>query len=198
MYSDADCTNVTSSTALGFEDVTAEVSTSMIADTTSSCLSCMMGDDVTGYCTQLYEASYYKCEAGWSNYQHYYYDDSTEIYRYGRDESGCRYVDGDATTGNPSEQADQDRQRRNRRHRGGQKARSDWTEVLFIATLVSLSIASWVCYNSWWERSKYLFTHFYNSEQTSHFFRVCIIPRQSFQSLTSSQFMIVFSINEML
>lgn len=85
-------------------------------------------------CNTLYEESPYKCETGWG-VSHYYYDSATEIYRYGQNELGCKFI--------------------HKIEYGQAEFIAELHEVIFVFVLVMISILVVVAYSMWWSRRTY-------------------------------------------
>jgi hypothetical protein len=84
-------------------------------------------------CNTLFEESPYKCETGWG-VSHYYYDSATEMYRYGQNELGCKFI---------------------HKIEYGQDSSSEWHEVIFVFVLVMISFLVVLAYSMWWNRRTY-------------------------------------------
>lgn len=100
------------------------------------CLSC--GEDYgNGYlnlkemCATLYEDAVLKCEE-W-DIQHYYWDAITEVYRFGRDTTGCKRIGW-------MDKVDD--------------SFSEWESILVLAFLVIGSVAGGFYYQKWWKKQK--------------------------------------------
>jgi hypothetical protein len=58
----------------------------------TQCTSCVDNDgDMREMCLDLYELSPYRCEGDF-DFDHYYYDTNFEMYRYGKDQTGCSKI----------------------------------------------------------------------------------------------------------
>jgi hypothetical protein len=85
-------------------------------------------------CNTLYEESPYKCETGWG-VSHYYYDSATEMYRYGQNEMGCKFI--------------------HKIEYGQNSFSSEVQEVIFVFALVMISCLVVIAYSMWWNRRTY-------------------------------------------
>jgi hypothetical protein len=89
-------------------------------------------------CLELYQDAQYKCENDGFATTHYYYDAITEIYRYGRDTTGCRPIN---------------------RLIKVSETRSEVGEILFVSFLVIVSVVGVVGYTMWWKESTYYYLY---------------------------------------
>jgi hypothetical protein len=126
LFHDSNCTSAASDS-----NVKLPFSGSGLVDT--NCVECAEDGNIKDMCSNLYDAAQYRCETQWS-FSHYYYDAVTEIYRYGQDEVGCKFING---------------------YEKRPKRRTEWGEVFFIFLLVVMSVSGFVMYNRWWKESKY-------------------------------------------
>ena len=104
----------------------------------SSCIPCAEKDENGDYvardlCGTLYEQTPYRCETDW-NVPHYYWDAMTEIYRYGQDKTGCKFV--------------------NKQERKQVSKTAQALDLFCLAVLVIGSIVGGVYYTMWWKESK--------------------------------------------
>lgn len=86
-------------------------------------------------CMELYNNAPYRCEADF-DFDHYYYDAMTEIYRYGKDKTGCTSIELMQTSKSFS---------------GGAKA----TDLIFAFLLLALAAGGFAYYTIWWKKSTY-------------------------------------------
>lgn len=101
------------------------------------CLECdEYGDDgsygLKEMCATIYEDAALHCEE-W-DIQHYYWDGITEVYRFGKDTTGCKRIAWMDKTPEPF---------------------SEWASIFALAVLVVGSIAGAVWYTLWWKKRKY-------------------------------------------
>jgi hypothetical protein len=121
----------------------------------TNCVSCEGNDNANGegdgdggdgdyqasdLCLELYQDSQFKCENDGFATTHYYYDAITEIYRYGRDTTGCRPIN---------------------RLIKVTETHSEVGEILFVSFLVIVSVVGVVAYTMWWKESTYYYTCLY-------------------------------------
>ena len=99
----------------------------------SQCLSCSQEDgSLKEMCATFYEDAALKCEQ-W-DISHYYWDSITLVYRFGKDTSGCKYIDWMDKSPPPF---------------------SEWATIVVLSILVVGSFTGAVYYTRWWKESKY-------------------------------------------
>lgn len=103
----------------------------------SQCLKCSEEDGNGGYglkemCATFYEDAALRCEE-W-DISHYYWDSITEVYRFGKDKTGCKYIDWMDKS----------------------EPFSEWATIFFLSIMVIGSIAGAVYYTIWWKQGKYI------------------------------------------
>jgi len=102
----------------------------------TNCMSCIDNDGgISEMCLDLYDESPYRCEAEF-DFQHYYYDNNFEMYRYGQDNTGCTKIDV------------------MRRPRSKFNQEAVWTDALLAIMLLVVSLAGYAFYQSWWDKQK--------------------------------------------
>lgn len=103
-----------------------------------SCMSCgeNYGDgnglQLKEMCAELYEDAALKCEE-WA-ISHYYYDSITEVYRFGKDRTGCKRIGWMDKSPEPF---------------------TEWASIFALLLLVAGSVAGAVWYTNWWKERKY-------------------------------------------
>jgi len=132
LFKDADCQQATEKVK-GIDISSLAGASGGVVD--KQCLSCgENGDD--GYqlkemCATLYEDAKLKCEA-WS-INHYYWDAITEVYRFGRDTTGCKRIAWMDKSPAPF---------------------SEWGTIIVLTLLLAGSVAGGVYYTIWWKKHK--------------------------------------------
>ena len=104
------------------------------------CLSCVDYNNNEGslreMCMDLYFEAPYRCEADF-DFDHYYYDAVTEIYRYGKDQTGCTPIE---------------LMQKHKIALGRAKA----TDLIFAVFLLLISAGGFAYYTIWWRKREYL------------------------------------------
>jgi len=102
----------------------------------TQCTDCTDDDgDIREMCLDLYDYSPHRCEAE-LEYTHYYYDTNFEIYRYGKDETGCTSID---VMQNP---------------RSKFSSEAVWTDAVLVVILLIASVIGFYYYSMWWKKKK--------------------------------------------
>ena len=94
----------------------------------TNCLDC--GDEL---CLGLYEDVTYRCEEDW-DVMHYYWDEITEVTRFGNDNTGCKSI---ANMAHPND-----------------RPFDEWGGIVFVVFIVALSAGGAMYYRIWWEERK--------------------------------------------
>jgi hypothetical protein len=106
------------------------------------CLSCIDYNNGQGQlremCMNLYGEASYRCEADF-DFDHYYYDAVTEIYRYGKDKTGCTPIE----------------LMQKQKSWGGGSAKA--TDLIFAVFLLLFSAGGFAYYTIWWRKREYSF-----------------------------------------
>ena len=140
------------------------------------CLACgENGDD--GYqlkemCATLYEDAKLKCEA-WS-ISHYYWDAITEVYRFGRDTTGCKRIAWMDKSPAPF---------------------SEWGTIFVLTLLLVGSIAGGVYYTIWWKKRTLILVKIFPTTTTTTGFSSCFSDLLTFDFLFLLLFRCFFAWN---
>jgi hypothetical protein len=101
----------------------------------TKCSSCTDNDGtLRDMCLDLYEVSPHRCEADFT-FDHYYYDNNFEIYRYGKDQTGCNKIAVMQTSKNPLQGA-------------------VWEDLILSLMLLITAAGGFVLYTVWWRKRK--------------------------------------------
>jgi hypothetical protein len=104
----------------------------------TQCTDCTDDDgEIREMCLDLYDYSPYRCEAD-LEYTHYYYDANFEIYRYGKDSTGCNSIH---VMQNP---------------KGGFSSEAVWTDAILVVFLIAATGVGFYYYSEWWTKRKYI------------------------------------------
>lgn len=102
----------------------------------TQCTDCIDDDgEIREMCLDLYDYSPYRCEAD-LEYTHYYYDANFEIYRYGKDTTGCNSIH---VMQNP---------------KGGFSSEAVWTDAILVVILIAATGVGLYYYSEWWTKQK--------------------------------------------
>lgn len=102
----------------------------------TKCNSCVDNDgQLRDMCLDLYELSPYRCEQDFDN-EHYYYDNNFEIYRYGKDQTGCTKIQVMQT---------------NKMAMHG----AVWQDLIISVMLLITAAGAFALYTVWWRKRKY-------------------------------------------
>jgi len=102
----------------------------------TQCTDCTDDDgEIREMCLDLYDYSPYRCEAD-LEYTHYYYDANFEIYRYGKDSTGCNSIH---VMQNP---------------KGGFSSEAAWTDAILVVILIAATGVGFYYYSQWWTKQK--------------------------------------------
>jgi len=102
----------------------------------TQCTDCTDDDGaIREMCLDLYDYSPHRCEAE-LEYTHYYYDLNFEMYRYGKDETGCTKID---TIQNPM---------------GKFSSEAMWTDAIMVVILLIGTVVASYYYSVWWKGQK--------------------------------------------
>ncbi|KAL3918565.1 MAG: hypothetical protein SGILL_004175, partial [Bacillariaceae sp.] len=100
------------------------------------CSSCTDDDGaLRDMCLDLYELAPYRCEED-LGFEHYYYDNNFEIYRYGKDTTGCQKIDVMQATKKSSQGA-------------------VWQDLIISVMLLITAAGGFALYSVWWRKRKY-------------------------------------------
>jgi hypothetical protein len=104
----------------------------------TQCTDCIDDDgEIREMCLDLYDYSPYRCEAD-LEYTHYYYDANFEIYRYGKDTTGCNSIH---VMQNP---------------KGGFSSEAVWTDAILVVILIAATGVGLYYYSEWWTKRMYI------------------------------------------
>lgn len=102
----------------------------------TKCIDCTEDDGaLRDLCLDMYDYAQHRCESN-IEYTHYYYDTNFEIYRYGKDETGCTSID---VMQNP----------RSKFSNG-----VIWTDAVLVVILLIGSVVGFYYYSIWWKKQK--------------------------------------------
>lgn len=102
----------------------------------TSCTYCTDDDgDIRDMCLDLYDYAPHRCEANFE-YTHYYYDTNFEMYRYGKDQTGCNNI---AVLQNPRSQF---------------SSEAVWTDAILVVMILLASVVGFYYYSQWWNKQK--------------------------------------------
>jgi len=102
----------------------------------TQCTDCTDDDGaIREMCLDLYDYSPHRCEAE-LEYTHYYYDLNFEIYRYGKDETGCNKID---VIQNPKSTF---------------SSEAVWTDAILVVILLIGTVVGFYYYSLWWKDQK--------------------------------------------
>lgn len=102
----------------------------------TQCTDCTDDDGaIREMCLDLYDYSPHRCESN-LEYTHYYYDTNFEIYRYGKDETGCTSID---VMQNPRSQF---------------SSEAVWTDAVLVVIVLISSVVGFYYYSIWWKKQK--------------------------------------------
>lgn len=144
LFKDEYCSRLYDSSRTTFESVSGGWSLPF-ADgglVSTNCISCVVDDDgnnnnnnadLRDLCLNLYEYAPYKCETEWGDVTHYYWDEITEIYRYGKDETGCRPISKMTYMPEPKP--------------------NELASIIILSLLVIGSVVGAIAYSIWWKKS---------------------------------------------
>jgi hypothetical protein len=85
-------------------------------------------------CLGLYENSQYRCEGDF-DFEHYYYDNNFEIYRYGKDQTGCNKIEVMQATKQSMQGA-------------------VWQDLIISVMLLITAAGGFALYSVWWRKRK--------------------------------------------
>eukprot|EP00529_Nitzschia_sp_RCC80_P021774 CAMPEP_0113494700 /NCGR_PEP_ID=MMETSP0014_2-20120614/29239_1 /TAXON_ID=2857 /ORGANISM="Nitzschia sp." /LENGTH=388 /DNA_ID=CAMNT_0000388595 /DNA_START=601 /DNA_END=1767 /DNA_ORIENTATION=+ /assembly_acc=CAM_ASM_000159 len=91
-------------------------------------------DQLREMCMDLYYEAPYRCEDDF-DFSHYYYDSVTEIYRYGKDKTGCTPIE---------------LMQKQKNTLGGAKA----ADLIFAIFLLLVAVGGFAYYTIWWRKQK--------------------------------------------
>jgi hypothetical protein len=99
----------------------------------TQCTSCIDNDgDMREMCLDLYELSPYRCEGDF-DFDHYYYDTKFEMYRYGKDQTGCSKIQVMQATKQAMKGA-------------------VWQDLILSVMLLITAAAGFALYSVWWRK----------------------------------------------
>jgi len=102
----------------------------------TQCTDCTDDDGgIREMCLDLYDYSPHRCEAE-LEYTHYYYDLNFEMYRYGKDETGCSKIE---VIQNP---------------KGKFSSEAVWTDAILVVILLIGTVVASYYYSVWWKDQK--------------------------------------------
>ena len=99
------------------------------------CSSCVDNDgQLRDMCLELYENAQYRCESDFS-FEHYYYDTNFEMYRYGKDQTGCSKIEVMQATKQSMQGA-------------------VWQDLIISVMLLITAAGGFALYSVWWRQRK--------------------------------------------
>mmetsp|Transcript_8932 Transcript_8932/g.14327 ORF Transcript_8932/g.14327 Transcript_8932/m.14327 type:complete len:381 (-) Transcript_8932:267-1409(-) len=102
----------------------------------TKCLACMDNDGaVRDMCLDLYDVSPYRCETDF-DFDHYYYDNNFEIYRYGKDKTGCTKIEVMQSTKKKAAHG------------------AVWQDLIISVMLLITAAGGFALYTVWWRKQK--------------------------------------------
>jgi len=102
----------------------------------TQCSSCTDNGDLRGMCLDLYDLAQYRCEADFQ-FDHYYYDNKFEIYRYGKDQTGCTKIQV---------------MQASKPHLEG----AVWQDLIISVMLLITAAGGFAFYSVWWRKRKFI------------------------------------------
>jgi hypothetical protein len=107
----------------------------LVSTKCTRCVDSNNNNQLRQMCMDLYYEAPYRCEAEW-DFSHYYYDTVTEIYRYGKDKTGCTPIE---------------LMQKPKSIMGSAKA----GDLIFAVFLLLISVGGFAYYTIWWRKREY-------------------------------------------